>query len=56
MIQGYKTHEEKSHMLKAETDDFRAIEMSGGRYRLYEGINDFPPYWDELRKLFKAYG
>lgn len=31
------------------------IKLTGGRERHYNGINDFPAYWKELKKLFQPY-
>ncbi len=31
------------------------IHLSGNRIRTYSGSNDFPPYWKELKALFKLY-
>ena len=31
------------------------ITMTGGRTRSYYGSNAYPPYWKELKRLFKRY-
>ncbi len=31
------------------------IRMTGGRKRSYSGINAYPPYWDELVKIFRSF-
>ena len=31
------------------------ITLAGGRKRSYYGSNDYPPYWTELKKIFREY-
>ena len=31
------------------------IKLTGGRKRTYTGSNDYPPYWNELLKVFKPF-
>ncbi len=31
------------------------ITMTNRRKRTYSGINDYPPYWNELKKIFREY-
>jgi len=31
------------------------IRLTGGRRRDYYGSNIFPPYWNELKKIFQKY-
>ena len=50
----WKKRYENPEILDGTSWEF-VVTMTNRRKRTYSGVNDYPPYWSEFRKIFREY-